>query len=348
MGVFDIIENIRILFSGKAGNAKAVSPQADKNGVDWNQNGKPDFIIDKDDPRYIECEKLAHTLKEKIDPETGKTFSELLSPSNPNPPTKEKIIEIEYDITTSLHTKVREQFGGYNKYLTGLSLEQMNKLMFHPSLHGDYLRMDTSEPVRLSDFEKDEFMCRHYSPLANILLTEAGMSVVRLPHLTASMKAKDDDKLMIYHIGPHDVVMSEMTGNIIDFVAKNSERSYKKAITPASVPDFNNGATIIADDGREVIFIRNIPLETTEAKLALEARKQELNGLTEEFNKGNKEALQRLLNKPENHESPHIPVAVKNKAQQAVSGEKPEFSGSEFSVVYNGPATPRDITAIAH
>jgi hypothetical protein len=286
-------------------------------------------------------------LKSKVDILTGKTYGELLSPSNPHNLSKQDITLIEYDITTTLHAKVHEQFGDYNKNFKKLPHEELEKLYSHPSLHDSINRHDSNNPPKLSEFTRGELICSHCSPLANILLSEAGMNVVRLLHGNAAIALDKSKLLHITSITPHDTVMSVATGNIIDFSFTDNNRSYGKAITKATVQEFNNGALIVADQNPEITFIKTIPVDGTKGRLALEKMQRELEPVVAEYNKGNYEPFRKLAGIA-NEAPQQISDLVKGKAQQAVIGTKPEFSGNEFSVVYNGPASPRDTIAIAH
>jgi len=335
MGFIDAIGSVVKYFTGET--TRAISPEADKRGVDLNQNGTPDFIIDRDDPRYIECEKTAHMLKAKTDILTGKTYGELLSPSNPHNLSKEQITLIEYDIATTLHAKVHEQFGDYNKNFKKLPHEELEKLYSDSSLHDSINRQDSSNPPKLSEFMRGELICSHYSSLANILLSEAGMNVVRLLHGNAAIALDKSKLLQITSITPHDTVMSVATGNIIDFSFTDTRRAYGKTFTKTTAQEFNNGALIVADQNPEITFIKTIPVDGTKGRLALEKMRRELEPVVAEYNKGNYEPF-RALAGIANEAPQHISDSVKYTAQQAVAGAKPEFSGSEFTPAYNIPA----------
>ncbi len=253
-------------------NAKfrAATPQQDAQGVDWDQNGKPDYIINKDDKRFIACLETAQELKAKIDPQTGKSYGELLLSLNPkNPDDLARIASIEKEITIVLNDKFHSEFGVYNPAFKLSPTKEQDHI---PSLHNDISRANQADPVNLAEFKKDELICRHIAPIANILLAESGMSVTRYGVFTGAIamhnpqKANDGKdapenyplKYQATNVFPHTIVISNLTSNVIDLTSSDSVAAYKPAVKKISLAEFEGGAELVTSINNGNLTVFNI------------------------------------------------------------------------------------------
>lgn len=130
-------------------------------GANWDKDLGVEFELSFDDPRYQRSLALAHELKKQ-------------HPLEGLDPVKDRALLVarERAIVTALNKKIHEEYGDYNP-----AISKGEDSTTHPSMHGDHKRQDTNDPAKLSEFLKDELICRQYAPLMAALGTEAGMKL---------------------------------------------------------------------------------------------------------------------------------------------------------------------------
>jgi|CXWL01.1.fsa_nt_gi hypothetical protein len=342
MGMFTILlgEVMDYVTSKHAGETIKNAPSKDDatGKIDNDGNGKPDFIINHDDPRYIESQKTALAMRDKVDSATGKTYGELLATLNPkNPSALGKIAEIEEDIVKSVNAKVHEQFGDYDKDISeaitkGLSVADV--LVKH---NEERDRANTENPKQLKELGNDELNCRHYSALANDLLAQAGMKVTRITGISSEITIDFEKyKAKASKVGyPHDTVMSALTGNIAEFTVDGDMLPYRQTHNKITPQEFEKGVPIpisqfISDkETITAIFFDVLPKNIIDRVKLFKSVESENNAIAEEHNKGNPKILFLKLNNTPHRPETDIPDHVKDTARTAVGGSDVKYSGTE-------------------
>lgn len=311
-----------------------VSPESDSVGVQLDSKIGTDFIINKDDPRFIKCHEEAIKLRDKVDAETGKTYKELLETLDPKKPDElKKIVGIEKDISTTLNKVVHEQFGKYN----GAASSALDLFTEPEDLHNEGARFNSHNPLQLKELKNGELNCRHFAPLANILSAEAGMKVKRITALGYS-----GPEVLGMPPLEHTTVISELTGNIVEFTKKGS--GYLEPEVKSTVEQFQGGKDILVknEEGGFNILHRVSPTigEQIEEHFKI---KDKLQKFMNYAGHGNMDDAEKMLGIPQ------IPDHVKQKALDAIGENgiaKP--SGEEFKPFYPGPSAPQNTKVIAH
>ncbi len=350
MGMFTILlgEVVDYVTGKHAGEqTRNIPSQEDATGkIDFDRNGKPDFIINHDDPRYIESQKTALAMKDKIDPDTGKTYGELLTILDPkNPNNFEKISEIEKDIVNVVNAKVHEQFGDYDKELSAAIKKGTRSGL--EDRHEEFDRRNTEDPVQLKEFKNDELNCRHYAPLANDLLAQAGMKVTRTYGITSEIVVdREKNEATANKLSSaHETVISELTGNIAEFTIKAGSQPYVQTYNKITPQEFEKGVSLSQfslGDNKTVImeFFDSLPQNFIDKMKVYHSIESENKAIVEEYNNGNpKHLVLKLHNTP--HRPDEIPDTIKDMAK-SVACEYIKCTGAELTPPPQTPTTGQD------
>lgn len=293
-------------------------------GANWDQNPKPDFIINTDDPRYIKCLETAHAMRDKIDPATGKTNGELLATLDPkNPDDFKKIIAIENVIVREVEGTFREQFGSYN--IMGAIANMNGKA--DDSTHSDWDRRNTENPAQLKEFGKDELVCRHMSPISNLLLAQAGMDVVQITPIIADVIREDG----ISKPGPvsaHEKLMSLKSGSTIDFTSRHP---YEESISPNSAQEYKEGKLVATKSGYgNLRLMEQQPLSNLRTHAIMDEIQEKVFKIAEEKNAGQSDTLKEILHIKDGDSTPKIPDHIKEMSK-GLACKDVKCTGSEFT-----------------
>lgn len=320
---------------------KPITPKQDLDGVNWDQRGPDDFNISQNDPRYIESRKTALEMKEKIDAQSGKTYGELLATLNPkNPDDFARIVSLEKEIVTAVNNKVHEQFGVYNAN-SMKTASGGDELI--PSIQNDLAGLNSGKPAQLIDYKKDELACRHFGPLANVLLSDV-LDTERYSVLSASVgishapyelkKDKDGNEIPENHnlryeakkAIPHTMLRSNLTGYVIDFTAEK-DAAYKPALTKISPAEFEQGAELVTSLSNGNYMVFNIaPKDSTRAAALAESIDSKLGFIADQANRGNSTPLRQLAN-----DNGEIPANIASLFISRPFNENIKHTGSELT-----------------
>lgn len=278
-----------------------------KGSADWDHNGKPDFIFG-DDPRYLECLKVAKALK--ADPAYGGKLAGL---DSKNPTDLAEITRIERHMVATLSERMHEQFGAYNP---AVNLENASE---DTSINGDWERRNSANPLHATELKRDTAICRHQAAMGHELCSEAGMNT-RTADTVLSFFKQEGDTLVPMRIADdqHMIVLSKATGKIIDFTEKGTD-AYQDNLVPTPAGGVTYGSTLLTPMENNMVLAQKL-VEVTETgtRTYLDDGKE-----TQELWK---KLTQPAAPEPvKNPASPNVPVDVQADARAAVNNIPPEL-----------------------
>jgi hypothetical protein len=239
-----------LIIRGLDHESAIISGELNRSGnITWDSNPDAEFKIDLSDPRYQACLETARQLKAQY-------------PIAHLDPVKDRaeIVDREAMIVRTLADKWYEQFGGYNPEVSKALTENKDSINI-ASLHKDWERRETPDLATLSEFQKNELICRHQAPGMSALCEEAGMPNFYVIGFTNSyyygMKVGGWPPRQAFGMSSnplnqkptmHAYAVSRTTGNIIEGTC-SGDGAYRRNIGGASVDDFLAGKTIVTASG---------------------------------------------------------------------------------------------------